>query len=81
MNLLTWLSSACYRGDDQLLSGSPLEASKDSQAGTHNTGVKGGKQEVVVGCSGQFCWRLRGSGQTRNDTEGVASLFGSRRLC
>lgn len=60
MNLLTWLSSACYRGGDQLLSGSPLEASKDSQAGTHNTGVKGGKQEVVVGCSGPVLLEIKG---------------------
>lgn len=41
MNLFIWLFSACYRSGDQLLSGSPLEGSKGSQAGTHNTGVAG----------------------------------------
>lgn len=41
MNLLTWLSSACYRVGDQFLSRSPLEVSKGSQAGTHNTDVAG----------------------------------------
>lgn len=38
---LTWLSSACYTGGDQFPSRSPLEGSKDFQAGTHNTGVAG----------------------------------------
>lgn len=57
MNLLTWLSSAYYRGGDQPLCGSPLEVSKGSQVGTHNTGVArwetGGGGRGIPACSAQ----------------------------